>query len=607
MNIQASNILSVAAPGEPRTFSVRLADRLLRLDAINDIHAGACALPPEEHFADRVLDYMDVTYQISEKDLERIPETGRVFVVANHPFGGIEGLLMMSLLASVRDDVKVLANFLLNRIPELADIIIPVDPFERSSSVRMNTRPLRDAMRWLKEDHMLMAFPSGEVAHVNFPGIAIKESPWNPGVAGLIRKTEAAVLPIFFSGFNPPWFHVLGMIHPRIRTALLPRQVLNKRGHTLPVRVGRLIPYSRLKQEGGDEDMIAYLKMRTCNLRHRKLGGDDKGARKFFQLPLPQKKKKGSMEAIIPPIAPEILDAEIIALPEEQRLLESGDMGVFYARAEQIPGVLQEIGRLREVTFREVQEGTGAEIDLDAYDSYYIHLFIWNKEKQEIVAAYRLGPTDEILPRFGKKGLYSFSLFRMKRKLLEHLNPALEMGRSFVRSEYQKSYTPLLMLWKGIAQYMLLHPRYKLLFGPVSISDTYQGTSRDMMVQFLRMNNYMPDLARLVKARKPVQKFVLKHMFNRSLHQVVEDLDEVESFIADIENDMQGMPILLKQYLKLGGKLMGFNIDPDFGDVLDGLILVDVTQTDPKVLRRYMGDEGMQTFLAHHGVTTDPV
>jgi len=294
-----------------------------------------------------------------------------------------------------------------------------------------------------------------------------------------------------------------------------------------------------------------------------------------------------------------LLRAEVEALPAEQRLVESGQYLIQYARAAQIPWCLQEIGRLRELTFRAAGEGTGKASDIDLFDAYYLHLFLWDREAKMIVGAYRMGLADEILARYGKRGLYTQSLFRYGPRLLHTLNPAIELGRSFVRAEYQRSFSPLLLLWRGIGQFILRSPHYAVLFGPVSISNSYAPVSRELMVDYLSANNSEAGLARHVKPRRPFR--VDRSKIRKEVEVTdLKDIEHLSRVIARIEHDSKGVPILLKQYLKLGGRLLGFNADDHFGDALDGLVVVDLRASEPRVLARYMGAEGAAAFFAHH-------
>ena len=303
-----------------------------------------------------------------------------------------------------------------------------------------------------------------------------------------------------------------------------------------------------------------------------------------------------------PEVPAALLKAEVHALPLEQRLAESSGLQVIYARAAQIPWCLQEIGRLRELTFREVGEGTGKATDIDLFDAYYLHLFVWDSKHDRIVGAYRMGLTDEILARFGKRGLYTHSLFKYGSPLLRHLSPAIELGRSFVRPEYQRSFSPLMLLWRGIGRFVARSPRYALLIGPVSISNDYAPSSRRLMVDFLSQHNGAGELSRHVKPRRPFRTEAIELPPGAAL---LRDIDDVSKAVAQIERDAKGVPILLKQYLKLGGKLLGFNADPTFGDALDGLIRVDLRGTERRLLSHYMGEEGAATFFAWHGLGPD--
>jgi putative hemolysin len=287
--------------------------------------------------------------------------------------------------------------------------------------------------------------------------------------------------------------------------------------------------------------------------------------------------------------------AEVANIPRSQILVETDEFFTVLAKAAEIPNVLHEIGRLREVTFRQIGEGTGKAIDLDRFDEYYWHLFVWNRTTNQVIGAYRLGPSDEIVERIGVHGLYTRQLFAWQTPFFERISPALELGRSFVRPEYQRTYTPLLLLWRGIGQFLVRHPRYKMLFGPVSISTDYSSTSRQLMVKFLSAYHQSPELAPLVRARNPFRTRPLR-IAEQLVRTTVWDIEELSALVGDIEVDRKGVPVLLRQYLKLGGELVAFNVDQNFADALDGLIVVDLGKTDPRVLERYMGKEGAAAF-----------
>jgi putative hemolysin len=380
-------------------------------------------------------------------------------------------------------------------------------------------------------------------------------------------------------------------VHPRLRTALLPRELLNKRSSRLSLRIGTPIPSQRLTTVGDEMACIDFLRQRTMLLRHR----DAATTRPISPL-------RGA-EEIAPPIDQDQLAEEVAALPPEHRLVESGDLAVYCASTAQLPSVLLEIGRLREIAFRAVGEGTGRARDLDRFDQHYLHLFLWHRQRCEVVGAYRLAPTDTILSSLGPRGLYITTLFKFGPGVLEGLGPALEMGRSFVRPEHQRSFEPLLLLWRGIGEFVARHPKYRRLFGPVSISQSYAPLSQRLMVDFLRARTGEGDPPGTVRARRPFREPRPRDLDLARVIRQLRDTVELSELIAEIEADGKGLPVLLRQYLKLGGRILEFNVDRDFAGVVDGLVLVDLRRCDRRLLDRYLGREGAAAFVASHAAS----
>ena len=529
---------------------------------------------------------LQVTCQMDPSDLARIPETGAVVAVANHPFGMLEGAVLSSALSRVRPDIKIMTNHLLAGVPDLEASCIFVDPFHRATSTRANIAPLKQAIRWLRSGGMLLIFPAGEVSHWDFAHGGIADPQWSETVARLIGITRAAALPIFINGRNSLLFQVLGVVHPNLRTSSLPAELLNKRGKTVEVRIGRVIPFETVSGITDDSEATRYLRWRTYALARR---GEIMW--RWKALPL----RKAPVEAEAPR---DKLVREIERLPAESLLHESGGLSVYLATAVQTPGVLREIGRLREIAFRTVGEGTGREIDLDIYDSYYQHLFVWHQANREVVGAYRVAASEDILTRFGLKGLYTNTLFHYDARLFQRLGPALELGRSFIRQEYQKQYGPLLMLWKGILAYIAArHPEIAVLYGAVSISADYHPLSRQLLAQFLLAQKGSDGLGDLVAPRRPFRPRAARACDIEAIVRLVPSLDDLSNLIADIESDGKGAPILIRHYARLGARLLGFNVDHKFSDALDGLIVVDLRKTDPNLLARYMGKERAEAFM----------
>lgn len=563
--------------------------RMLGLDRLDTLYRSIPAGAQGRDFSRAAMRALRVDYRADPAELARIPDRGPVVVAANHPFGGLEGILLLDMLLSVRPDIRIMANHVLSRVPEFAPLFVFVDPFGSPQAPARNVAPLRQALRHVRQGGLLGVFPAGAVAHFTLRERRVAEPAWSPAIVRLARTCGATVVPVHFSGANGPGFQVAGLVHPGLRTMLLAREVLNKADRTVTVRVGSPVPPSCL--EGMDAGEAA----RFLRMRAEVLGGGESPLRLSNAATARAMRRH---EALAPAEPPAAMSREIAALPPESLLVQSGQFRVYEARAEAIPGVLDEIGRLREATFRRAGEGSGRSRDLDAYDRTYSHVFLWNAERREVAGAYRLGRTDEILRRQGRGGLYVDSLFKLRPGFPALLGPALELGRSFVRPEYQKSYSPLLLLWRGIGQVVARRPRYRILFGPVSISNDYRPASRQLIAGYFESLAESPRLAGLARPRTPLRG---PAWIRRAAGTLAGDLEGLCQLVGDIEGRGRSLPVLLRQYLKLGGEILAFNVDRDFGDALDGLIVVDLARTDPKTLERYLGPQGLKDFQAYHG------
>ena len=577
-----------------------LAERALGLRALNSVYDAIQSTAEEGEFCPRALEVLDTALEVRPDELARIPRSGPLVVVSNHPFGGLDGVALIALLRRVRPDIKVLANFLLNCIPELRSSFFFVNPFGAQTPAARDIGALRCAVQWVRGGGVLGVFPAGEVAHRTWRNRCITDPAWNPAAARIIQRTEATVLPVFFSGSNSTLFQYAGMVHPRLRTALLPRELLHKRHHPIHVRVGTPIPFRKINRFAEPAALTDYLRLRTFILR----GGSDGASLHVENASRTAAKKNPATPTAETPIVArasvEELRTELFGLPDDTLMAQVGPLAVYCATAPQIPAILREIGRLREVTFRAVGEGTGRDTDLDRFDQHYRHLFIWNRKEDELVGAYRLGTTDDILQEHGVAGFYTNTLFDFDAELVERIGPALEMGRSFVSAPYQKSHLPLMLLWKGIGRFVCRHPRYRKIFGAVSISDDFQSMTKQLLMTFLDANQYRSELAALVHAKHPPRRRAFGDFPDSLVSSVVHDLDDVDELVAEIEEKNRSMPVLLRQYLKLNARLLGFNIDPDFGDVLDGLVLIDLLCVDKPVLDRYLGKDEAEAFRTFH-------
>ena len=532
-----------------------------------------------------------------------VPAEGPLIIVSNHPFGILDPVILGDFISQWRPYVRFMTNFLLGEMEEMKPWIIPVDPFNGENSAQRNLGPMKEALRFLKQGGALTIFPSGEVAHYKV-GQGIQESPWSPHVGALVRRTQATVLPVFFEGNNSMLFQTAGLVHPMLRTGLLLRELFSKSRETVRLRVGQPIPFSRLKKFEDDEALTRYLRLHTFVLSQR-----PRAIAKTSTVSEPEvAEAAAAIVSELPASEQADFDREIEALRASDSVLaKQGNLSVFVAAAPEIPHLLREIGRLRELTFRTVGEGTGEEIDLDRFDDYYLHLFLWDEQQRRVAGAYRLGRADMILRRYGAKGLYTSTLFKFQKPFLQHLDDAVEMGRSFIVPHYQRNLGTLPLLWKGIATWMARNPHYKKLFGPVSISNDYLGLSRKLMVEYFSDNLMHRELATLVKPRKPFRYFGRKGRILREFISAdLNDVDDFSALISSMEEDGKGIPVLLKHYLRLNGTLLSFNVDKSFSSCLDGLIMVDITETEPRLMAKYMGEEACAKYFAHHGKPITP-
>lgn len=583
--------LSSAVRGPGRRALFRLVEptvsRILSIQEVNQLYAQLSR--GQDDCFPAMLRALAIDYRVSDDDRAKIPAKGPLIVVANHPFGAADGLVMGDVLTKVRRDVRILGNRLLARIPEVRPWIIPVDTNARPDSARANIGSLRNVVRWVRDGGALAVFPSGTVSHLRL-GSGISDPAWHPNVAALVRLTGATVVPIFFEGRNSLLFQVAGLLHPAFRTALLPAEMIKRQHSTIHLRVGRPVSQAKSARYSDDETLIQYLRFKTYALQRRE-------SRVRMRFVPPRRFLDATQKPLIAPLPTRALEDELAALPHSAQLHRSGDHELYVASAGQIPTLLREIGRLREKTFRATHEGSGNSFDLDPFDRHYRHLFLWNRAASAVVGAYRIGHVDKVLDKMGLPALYTSSLFKFGRDFIDRMGPALEMSRCFVREEDQRRPTALALLWRGIGEYLVRNPSYKVLLGPVSISRSYEDVSMRLMVDYLRRSRSDAGLAALVKGRNPLAA-QLSTDEGRSIKLLVDDDDDISTLISEIEDDNKGMPVLLRYYLRLGARVLSFNVDPALGNCVDGLVVVDLRRTDPKILRRFMGDAGYARYSA---------
>lgn len=566
--------------------------KLTGIDEINRIYDALHTFEGAAKFTEMFFERMNIRILLDESELDHIPKSGPLVTVSNHPFGAVDGLALLKIVSGQRPDCKLMGNFLLQHILPIREDIIAVNPFESEKIQVSSLKGMRQALAHVKEGKALSMFPSGEVSSLQSLGRGITDRAWQKPALKIIQKSQAAVVPIYFQGANSPLFHLLGLLHPSLRTASLPAEMIRKKDSEITVRIGNPISVKEQAEFTDVDQLGRFLRARTYSL------GSALKVRKFFA---PRFLLTRPPEEVAPPQAMSDMEAEVSALPAEALVCSQANFDVYVADSIQIPHVLNELGRLREITFREVGEGTNKESDLDEFDLYYLHLFLWDRDEKRIAGAYRLGKGHTIIEKYGKKGFYSHSFFRYKDEFIPILRQSIELGRSFIHKDYQKHRLSLFLLWKGIATFYSQYPEYRYLIGPVSISNNYSSTSKKFMVEFLSRFYSHPEFAKYVRPRKPF-KGKLK---NKELKELLEfsptDLKVLDKVIEDIEPAHFRLPVLLKKYIAQNARILAFNVDPDFNFALDGLMIIDLRDVPEETLRNFKRGEDLSAFEAPKG------
>ena len=542
-------------------------------------------------FIDSMIEQLGIRFEIRPEELEKIPREGAFITVSNHPFGGIDALLLIKLIGSIRSDYKVLPNFLLRRMEPVTDYIFDYNLLKESNTERSNIDGLKKTLDHLEKGQPLGVFPAGDVSSFDQDIHAITDPQWHFNVLQVIKRARVPVVPVYFQGKNSRLFHFLGRIHPKLQTVKLPTELFNKKKRVINIRIGSPIPVREQNEFSDISRYGRYLRTKTYAL------GTPLEVKKFFSVSRRQLKKP---ERIIDPVPVQAIESDIARIISRYLLFKIEHFNVICAPSIEIPNIMNEIGRLREITFREVGEGTNQQMDIDEYDLYYNQLFIWDDENRKIVGAYRVGKGKQIMDIYGIRGFYIHSLFRINRKLHPLLTQSLELGRSFIIPEYQRRPLPLFLLWKGILYFLLKNPEYRYLVGPVSISNRFSNFSKELIIKFITEYYYNRDTARHIRPRK---KFTvsLHHIDTDILIESASDLNKFDRMIKDIETAQNNMPVLLKKYLKQNGRIVGFNIDPKFNNALDGLLVLDLFDVPPATiaaLSKEVDDQGILDRIA---------
>lgn len=550
-------------PSLLRNFLVYMLKKILHQDEINHFLIHGAAYRGFD-FVEAVLEYFNFGYTVSNKDKTNIPASGRVIIIANHPLGALDALSLIALIREIRSDIKVLANDVLMQIEPLQNILIPIDNIG-GVTTKLSIKKIHEA---LENDEALIIFPSGEVSRARPTGI--KDTKWKKGFLKFAQKSNSPILPVFINAKNSPLFYLLSMINKNFSTFLLVGEMFKKRSKVIHFKVGELIAYKTLQKSNlSDNLLINLLKKHLYKI---------------------SKNKKGIFATQTSIAHPEERKAIRAELKKSSLLGETNDGKKIYLYEYDAGSVLmKEIGRLREFTFRKVDEGTGSKRDVDNFDKHYKHIILWDEEELEIVGAYRIGESNFIQEYFGVEGFYSQTLFEFTPDFQPYLSNAIELGRSFVQPRYWGT-RALDYLWQGIGAYLSFHPNIRYMYGPVTLSDVYPKLAKNFIITFYQL--YFPSPKAFVKAR---DGFFISRLEKEEVLSFFKGNDYREDFLVlkeQLSHMDLSVPTLYKQYADLceegGIAFVDFNIDKDFANCVDSFILVDITKIKEAKRKRYI-------------------
>jgi len=555
--------------------------KILKISTLNKVYNKHKHLQ-NSAFLDALLKEFEIQFEIPEEDLKRIPKDGPFITISNHPLGGADGILLLKLVLEKRPDFKIMANFLLHRIDPLKPYIAPVNPFENHKNTKKSLEGFKTSLLHLKTGGGIGFFPSGEVS-TSKKGKLFIDKPWEVAAMKLIKRAEVPIVPIYFHAKNSSFFYRLAKLSDTFRTVKLPSELLNQKERLIKVRIGNPISVKDQLEINSLESFTAFLRKKTYVLSNafekKKLLTTIPKAIKISKPP----KKIASAVSV------KVMELEIKTLRNnKKRLLESKNYEVYFAPALEMPNILQEIGRLREITFRAIGEGTNNAVDLDKYDTYYHHMFLWDNSSKKIVGAYRMGLGQKIYKEHGINGFYLQSLFRFEPELYGMMNQSIEMGRAFVIKEYQQRPMPLFLLWKGIVHTTLRYPKHKFLIGGVSISNQFSEFSKSLMIEFMKSNYYDPYIAQYITPKKEYKVKLKDADKDFIFDESKADLNKFDKLIDEVEPGTLRLPVLIKKYIKQNAKVVAFNVDPRFNNAVDGLMYIRISDLPENTVKPVM-------------------
>lgn len=553
-----------------------IADRLLGLRRLQHVYdeVGQRGLSPTE-FAAAAIKVLDLTIERGPTMLaQSLPRTGPVILCANHPFGALEALCLADAIRGVRTDVKFLANGALSVFQELRPALIATNPLEIKPC---NATSIRRCEAHLQDGGLLVLFPAGRVSYQATHNGPTVDAEWNRLLGHLARHSCAALVPAYFFGTNSNAFHRLSRWAPRLRQLALPRELLRKRGGRVSFAVGHpLLPDDW--RGAGAAEITALARLATYRLGRRPQAT--------------QPAREAAWEPVAGPEDRDALAAELATLPAEQVLLDYRSFRVFHMRAAQAPTMMREIARERERTFRLLEEGSGALRDADRFDDSYVQLVAWDQATRSVVGAYRLGRTDELLRERGASGLYLAQMFRFSRGFHQQGGAALELGRSFVVPEHQKSFHGLYLLWQGIGRYLVAHPHYRRLYGTVSLTRLFAAEAVAMLCDVLVNATNDVEPRHPLETPLPPEWQQCRYAFDPG------NLESLARLFRATGAHGAELPVLLRHYHRLGAKYNAVGVDPNFLSTPGLLLSIDVASIAPRTLEAFLGS-GARLYIAN--------
>ncbi|HCC31587.1 MAG TPA: hemolysin [Marinilabiliales bacterium] len=545
----------------------------------NQVKKPLESLSLQEIYNVLIADY-GIDFQFQESELRNLPKQSPFIVISNHPLKGIDSILLLKVIAEVRPDIKIANDVILPKYTPIQKYFIFSHKFHRTKLSR------KKAIEYLKQGKPLGIFPAGDFSLFSFATDFSNDPIWSTETIRFIKSVKVPIVPVYFQVKSSIIQSLLNgnyWLMPLLTKGESKNKVRNIR-----LRIGAPIDIEDQTNFNNIDKFGRFLRSKVYCL------GSPVEVPAYFA---PRLKSPKKVEPIAPPVSRNELRDEVEQIKKEYLLFDSGSFSVICCPSNKIPLMMHEIGRERELTFRQVDEGTNRSIDLDEFDLYYQQLFIWDNAGQSLVGAYRVGKGNEIMQQYGIKGFYIQSLFRVHDDAGNILSQSLELGRSFVVPAYQKQPLSLFLLWKGILYFLIKNPEYRYLIGPVSISNHYSKASKSLIIKFMMENFFHKELATLFKPRnayKPKMKYDLDVL----VENTKSNLNKLDSMISDIEFDNYKIPVLLKKYLKLNAKIIAFNIDPLFNNALDGLIILDVLDIPLHTIQNLSKEINDETLLS---------